>query len=102
MRLIDVDKERIYTPGNTSYYPTYYRNFSGYYYRNWSNYSTPCYYITTKTYSVETNVYSIKEDKIIYPGLTKTTNPDGVHKMTEEVAQLVYRRILSEGFVKDL
>lgn len=58
--------------------------------------------VTTKTYSVETNVYLIKEDKIIYPGLTKTSNPDGVHKMTEEVAQLVYRRILSEGFVKDL
>ena len=99
MRLVDVDKEKIYTPGNTSFYPSYYRNFSGYYYRSWSNYSTPGYYTTTKTYSIETNVYSIKEDKIIWSGLTETSNPDGVQKMTEEVAHLVYKKMLREGFI---
>lgn len=99
MRLVDVDKEKIYTPGNTSFYPNYYRNFSGYYYRSWSNYSTPGYYSTTKIYTIETNVYSIKEDKIIWSGLTETTNPDGVKKMTEEVAQVVYKEMVKEGFV---
>ncbi len=99
MRLVDVDKEKIYTPGNITYYPTYYRSFSGYYYRSWSNYSTPGYYSTTKTYTIETNVYSIKEDKIIWSGITETTNPAGLQKMTEEVANAVYKRMLKEGFV---
>jgi hypothetical protein len=99
MRLVDVDKEKLYTPGNMSFYPRYYRNFSSYYYRSWSNYSTPGYYSTTKTYSIETNVYSLKEDKIIWSGLTETTNPDGVQKMTEEVAHIVYKKMLKEGFV---
>jgi hypothetical protein len=99
MRLVDVDKEKIYTPGNISFYPSYYRNFSGYYYRSWSNYSTPGYYTTTKTYTIETNVYSIKEDKIIWSGLTETTNPDGVKKMTEEVAHVVYMKMVKEGFI---
>jgi hypothetical protein len=92
MRLVDVDKEKIYNPGNREFYPGFYRNFSGYYYRSWSYYSTPGYYSTTKTYTIETNVYSIKEDKIIWSALTETTNPDGVKKMTEEVAKLVFKK----------
>jgi len=99
MRLVDVDKEENYTRGNISSYPAYYRNFSGYYYRSWSYYSTPGYYTTTKTYTIETNVYSIKEDKIIWSGLTETTNPDGVKKLTEEVAEVVYKKMVKEGFI---
>jgi len=99
MRLIDVDKEKVYTRGNFSAYPFYFRNFSGYYYRSWSNYSTPGYYSTTKTYRIETNVYSVKEDNLIWSGLTKTTDPNGVKKLTEEVAQAVYERMLREGFI---
>lgn len=99
MRLIDVDKEKVYVP-NSNMYPIYYRNFSGYYFRTWPYYSTPGYYATTKTYTVETNVYSIKEDKIIWSGLTETTNPEGVKKMTEEVTKVVYSVMKKEGFIK--
>ncbi len=99
MRLVDVDKEENYTRGNISSYPVFYRNFSGYYHRSWSYYSTPGYYSTTKTYTIETNVYSIKEDKIIWSGLTETTNPDGVKKLTEEVAAVVYKKMVKEGFI---
>jgi hypothetical protein len=98
MRLIDVDKEKVYTPGNTSF-PIYNRNFSGYYSRNWSSYSTPGYYSTTKIFTVETNIYSIKEDKIIWSGLTKTTDPDGVEKMMKEIVKVVYNKMLKEGFI---
>ena len=99
MRLVDVEKETTYTPGNMSFYPQYYRNFSGYYHRSWSNYSSPGYYSTTKIYTIETNVYSIKEDKIIWSGLTKTTKADGVKKITEEVAEAVYKKMVKEGFI---
>jgi len=99
MRLVDVDKEQIYTPGNISSYPTYYRSFSGYYYRNWSYYTTPGSYSTTRTYTVETNVYSIKEDKIIWTGVTQTENPGGVDRLTDEVVKVVYQKMIKEGFI---
>jgi hypothetical protein len=99
MRLIDVDKEKIYTPSETNFYPEYFRSFSGYYYNRW-NYSTKeGYYTTTKTFTVETNVYSIKEDKIIWTALTETTNPDGLKNMTDEIAKVVYKQMVKEGFV---
>lgn len=48
---------------------------------------------------MEVNVYSIKEDKIIWTGLTETTDPKGVRKMTEQIAKVVYKRMRKEGFV---
>jgi hypothetical protein len=100
MRLIDIDKEENYVPGNISTYPNYYGSFSGYYHRNWSYYDDPGYYYTTKKYIVETNVYSLKEDKIIWSGITKTTDPDGVDKMMREITKVVYKKMIKEGFIK--
>ena len=101
MRLLDVDKEEVYSRGNISMYPSYYRNFSGYYFRNWGYFSDPGYYSTTKTYTVETNVFSIKEDKIIWSGITKTTDPSGVTKMTDEIGKAVFNEMVKEGFISD-
>ncbi len=101
MRLLDVDKEDVYSRGNISRYPAYYNNFSSYYFRNWGYYSNPGYYLTTKTYTVETNVFSIKEDKIIWTGITKTTDPSGVEKMTNEIGKAVFNEMVKEGFVSE-
>lgn len=101
MRLLDVDKEETYARGNISMYPAYYNTFSSYYFRNWGYYSNPGYYLTTKTYTVETNVFSIKEDKIIWTGITKTTDPSGVVKMTDEIGKAVFNEMVNQGFISD-
>ena len=44
-------------------------------------------------------MYSIKEDKIIWTGLTETTNLDGVDKMMNEITKVVYKQMLKEAFV---
>ena len=100
MRLVDVDKDQIYSPNDRSLYSPYNQNFSGYFFRNWNFFSDPSYYITTKTYIVETIVYSIKEDNIIWSGLTASSDPDGVQKMTSEIGKVVFREMKREGFIK--
>lgn len=99
MRLIDVEKEVTYTPGRYNSFPSYYQDFGGYYRRSWQYYSTPGQYNTTKTFNVETNVYSLKENKIVWSALTESVNPDGVEQMTAEIADVVYKKMLKEGFV---
>lgn len=99
MSLMDVDREKLYVPGNYELYPTNYRTLNGYYARGWANYSTPGYYETTKTFTVETNIFSVKENKIIWTGQTQTTDPNGVTQMTEEIARVIYKKMLSEGFI---
>jgi len=100
MRLIDVDKELQYTPGAYSTYPTYYRSFSGYYGASWGYYNDPGYYSSTKKFSVETNVYSLNEDKMLWTGITESTDPAGVERMTEEIAAVVKERMIKDGFIK--
>ncbi|MDN3677801.1 hypothetical protein QWY90_10820 [Flavobacterium paronense] len=100
MRLIDVDKEKIYTPEQHYMYPVYYRDFSHYYYRSWGYYSTPGYYTITKKFIIETVIYSIPDDKIIWSGITETYDPDGVEKLTDEIACAIHKKMLAEGFVE--
>lgn len=99
MRLLDVEKEITYTPGSIATYPRYYRTFGGYYIRSWQYFSTPGSYSTTRRFTIETNVYSIKEDRIIWTGLTESTNPQGVARMMEEITEVVYDTMVSEGFI---
>lgn len=99
MRLLDIDKEEFYSRGKKFNYPMYYGRFSAYYLRNYGYYSNPDYYSTTKAYIVETNVFSIKQDKIIWTGVTKTIDPDDVSKMTEEISKIVYEKMIKEGFI---
>jgi len=99
MRLVDVEKEKSYISGDGFYPPIYNRNFSGYYSRSFPFYSMPEYFATTKTYTVETNVFSIKEDKIIWSGITKTTDPEGINVMMKDIVLVIYKRMVKEGFV---
>lgn len=99
MRLVDVDKDMDYVPGTISSYPVYYRTFGGFVRRSWVNYITPGRYYSTKTYTVEINVYSIKDDRIIWTGITESSDPGGVDRMTKDIAKVVYEKMVEEGFI---
>ncbi len=99
LKLVDVDKDIQYTPGNYNSYPTYYRSFRGYYYTGYDGYYTPGYYSETTTYSVEINIYDVKKDKLIWAGLTKSTNPGGLEKMVREIANTAHRQMINDGFI---
>lgn len=96
MRLADVDKDVQYVPGN---YPVYYGRFWRYYWNAWSAYYDPGYYRTTKTYTVETNVYSLKSDKLIWSGLTTTVDPSNVDKLMNASAKAVYNEMKKQNFI---
>jgi len=99
MRLIDIDKEKVYTPAQHNSYPVYYDDFGRYYSRNWSFYNTPGYYTVTKKFVIETIIYSIQDDKIIWSGITETYDPQGVEKLTDEIASAIRRQMRKEGFI---
>lgn len=99
IRLIDVDKDQIYQPNNIATYPQYYQNFNDYFFRTYPFNTTPGYYETTKTYTYESNIYSLDDNKIIWTGITKSTNPDGIDKMTKDIVKVVYKAMFTEGFI---
>jgi hypothetical protein len=97
MRLLQVDRDRRYVPGD---YPVYYRSWRGFYATAWPGFYTPGYYTTDKTYSVEVNIYSFKRDKLIWSATTSTVNPSGGDALFDDVIRAVKEKMDKEGFLK--
>src|SRR5260221_13813577 len=96
MCLADVDKDVKYVPGNYSSFPPYYGRFWGYYQNSWNHYYQPGYYETTKKFTVETNVYSLVRDKLVWSGLTSSVDPQNSEKLMHAVAGAVYKPMKKE------
>lgn len=117
MRLVDVNKKVEYVPGSTSVsaayampagavpygaYPyggAYGGGFYGYYGMSYSSYSSPGYYQESKTYYVETSLFSLKENKLIWAGTTSSSNPDNLDKMINDIAGVISYQMHAEGFI---
>ena len=97
MRLADVEKETSYVPGTTT---SFYGGYGRYYGYGAGMYSTPGYYTTDKNYFVETTVYSINPDKLIWTGTTKTVNPSKLDKAVNDIGDVVAEKMTKDGFLK--
>lgn len=98
IRFLDTEKETSYVPG-TATYPAYYGRWGGYYGSAWGAYSTPGYYQQDKIYHIETNVYTLPGDKLVWSGVTATTNPSKMDKMINEIAQVIHDKMVAEKFL---
>jgi hypothetical protein len=99
MYLLDVDKERIYMSDEINNNENGSSNFGAHYLRNHQRYIIQGPYITTKTYILETIIFSLKENKIIWSGITETFEPSGIKKMTNEISRVIYKQMIAEGFI---
>jgi len=97
MRLADVEKETSYVQGTTT---GYYGGYGRYYGYGAGMYTSPGYYTTDKNYFVETAVYSIEPDKLLWTGTTKTVNPSKLEKTINEIADVVTQKMQKDGFLK--
>jgi hypothetical protein len=87
-RLVDVDKEQVYVPG-TTYYPAPYYGMYGYYNNAYGMMNTPGYYQENKVYKLETNVYDVKTEKLVWNGLTETVNPETAQDAANSIINVV-------------
>ena len=97
VRLADIEKETSYVQGTTT---GYYGGYGRYYGYGAGAYSTQGYYTTDKNYFVETTVYSINPDKLLWTGTTKTVNPSKMEKTVNEIADVVSDKMKKDGFLK--
>jgi hypothetical protein len=104
MRLVDTVKETNYVPGtNTSiYYGGYngmYGGFGGWYGMYSPLYYDAGYYQDTTSYLVETNVFSLKTDKLVWTGTTKSSNGSDIGLMVDSIIATVIQEMKKDGFV---
>jgi hypothetical protein len=96
VRLADVEKETSYVPGTTT---GYYGGYGRYYGYGAGMYGSPGYYTEDKNYFVETAIYSITPNKLLWTGTTKTVNPSKIEKTINDIATAVTDQMKKDGFL---
>lgn len=92
MRLANVEKSTSYVPGTTYY---------GWYgYRYGGAYGSPGYYQEDKTYYIETNLYSLESNKLLWSGTTSSLNPSKVDKALDETIVALREQMQKQGLIK--
>jgi hypothetical protein len=93
--LLDKEKEERYTPGSVSYYPvnTRYNRFWGYYTTYYSRVFTPGYYTKNTRYFIETNLYDMKGNKLIYSAQSETVDMESAQKLATDYARAIVKNM---------
>lgn len=94
MNLIDDAKTTTYVPG------TYQGGYYGWYGMYYGGYYSPGYYTENRNYVIETNVFSVAQNKLVWSGITTTTNPIYIEKTIDEVWEAVISKMKQQGFIR--
>jgi hypothetical protein len=100
MRVISNEQEVSYSPGGY-YSAPYYGSFWGYWGYGWGMAYDPGYLRTDTVVMVETLVYSVTEDKLLWAGRSRTTNPSNVSKFILELSNKAASEMKKAGFIVD-
>lgn len=100
MRVLEVDKVEQSVPA--SYSPVFMhfsdqRNSEAYYYP--TRYDEG-YKYTEKTYRVETDLYTLADDKLVWSGITQVRDPDSMRELVSDSAQLVTGEMRKQGLIR--
>jgi len=98
MQLFDPNKELGYIPG-TGTYPAQYKSFSPYYSGVSQKYYDEEYLKNHSLYAVETNIYSLKDNKLIWSGITTSTDPKNLDKMVASIGKVITDEMKKQGFL---
>jgi len=102
--LFDAFKEERYVPGKSvsvgigispGMYPAYGYPYYAYYGYAFNTMSTPGYYVDASIYFVESNLYDIASEKLIWTGQTSTQIESSLEKEGEK-----FGRVLVNGMIK--
>jgi len=96
LRVVGVVKEVNYVPGS---YPSPYYNFWGYYDYAWPAVYDPGYLQTDTIVNIETLVYSLKDDKLVWTGTTESFNPSNLDDLVAGIGAAVSADMRKEGLI---
>jgi hypothetical protein len=95
MRVVDRRQEVNYVPGGP-----YYGSMYGYWDYGWSAASAPGYVTTSNIVSVETLVYSVPQDKLLWGGVSETMDPTKLDSAIKEIVDAAANQMKKEGLIR--
>ncbi len=97
MRVVSQDQSVTYTPNTWA--RGYYPSFWGYWGYGWGAVQSPGYIRTDTVVNVETLVYSVAGDKLLWAGVSGTTNPSQVDAFVTEIADEATKEMRKSGLL---
>jgi hypothetical protein len=97
MRVVGKDQRITYTPGYA--FPEYYGGFGPYWGYGWGVAYDPGYLRSDTIVSVETLIYSLQRDKLLWASTSRTTNPKDLGSLVNEVADATAREMVKQGLL---
>jgi hypothetical protein len=102
--LIKQESEQRYVRGTTTYMPYrtfgWYGGFYSYYNNMYANMYDPGYYVTDKTYFMESNLYDAKTEKLIWSAQSQTVNPGSIDAFVKEYPKVLMAQMIKDGLLK--
>jgi hypothetical protein len=80
--------------------PQYGRFWGGYWGWGWGTVWEPAYLTVDKIVKVETLVYSLERDELVWAGVSRTFDPIGINDFIAELATAVSERMEKDGLIK--
>ncbi len=100
MRVVGTDKEITATGAYWSApnYATFWGG--GFYGWGYGGMYSPGYVRTDTVVAVETLVYSLDQDKLVWAGMSQTTNPKDVGRLVHELSEKVARELRKQKLIR--
>jgi hypothetical protein len=100
MRVVGKEEQTHYIPDTVRYSAPSYSSFWGYWNYGWSAVYTPGYLTSETIVSVETMVYSVEKDMLLWAGKSETTNPKDVRKFVKDLVDAAGKEMRKAGLVR--
>ena len=97
LRVINDDRRKTVVPGQWT--SEYYQSFWGYYGYGWGAVYTPGYVRDERIVSLETLIFSVPKNVLVWAGQSVTENPKDGRKVVEEVVKEAVSEMRKQGLV---
>jgi hypothetical protein len=97
LRPVSMERQRTYTPDVWA--SPYYGTLWGYYGYGWGSVTTGGYITDTTVLTVETLIFSIARDRLIWAGVSETEHPESVQKVVADLVRSAAKELKKQGLV---
>lgn len=100
-RLIGVEEKEVYNPPVTSPIPhPYYYSYGQYYSTVYHYVNTPGYTTTHEYVRLESNLYAVDSEKLVWSAATETIDPEDVGKAADTLCKVLVKNLKINGLVE--
>ncbi len=97
--LVSADTTKEYTPGASYVAPAVHTTWYGYYDGVYAVHHEPGYWTQNTQFVLESSLYDVASEKLVWRGMSKAVNPEDVMEIIEDLSKTLVNRLGQDGLV---